>query len=96
MEAMNKKESKDTCDCSGHDYVHRDATRRMILVVVVVIIAFWCGLQLGEIKGYLAASFANVPTHQRGVMRYDMGDRKEMPMKAELQKTPVPAETSAN
>jgi len=98
MEEMNKKEHKGMCDCYGTGtHMHHGMTRRLVLLILVVVLAFWLGMKLGEIKGYILADRGYSPMHQRGMMMYDSEDRKQMPMKVETQAAPsAPAATPVN
>jgi len=90
---MNKKENNGTCDCLGNNgfHMHRGMTRRLALMILLVVIAFWFGMKLGEIKGFVTASYGYAPMHQRGNMydMRDMDDRKAMPMKVEMPQAPA-------
>ena len=58
MENFDKKqwgdESKDDgCGCGHHHGKH--GLVKMILKLIIIIIIFWCGYQLGNITGYIRA-----------------------------------------
>jgi len=101
---MNKKVNKDMCECSADEAFHLrpGMARRIAMMVFLVVIAFWFGMELGEVKGYIKADRMDSSMHSRGAMMYDMRDmeiRKAMPVKVEMQTTPVapaPAATPAN
>ena len=93
MEEMNKKVNKDMCDCSADEAFHLrpGMARRLVMMVFLVMIAFWFGMELGEIKGYIKADRTDSSMH-RGTMMYDIRDmelRKVTPVKVELPATPV-------
>jgi len=86
MEEKSKINTKNMCECSGGYCLHSQPglTRRVVIMVLLVVLSFWFGMRLGEIKGLIIAEYGHTPMHQRGVMMYDMrsmndmGDRKEM------------------
>lgn len=60
MENMDKKqwgdmESKDSCGCGMH-HGGKHHLIKIILKLVIVIIIFWCGFQLGQMTGFIKAS----------------------------------------
>ncbi len=65
---------------------------RMIFVLLVVMLAFWCGLKLGEIKGFMTATYGYGIPYRGGAMLYTTTDR---PMMIERKSTLPTAETPA-
>ena len=78
--AESKKEIAGTCDCTtnGGMIMKRHMMHRMIFVLLVVILAFWCGLKLGEIKGFMAATYGYGMHHRGGAMIYTATDHPMM------------------
>ncbi|MFZ4500576.1 MAG: hypothetical protein ACOYMZ_03775 [Minisyncoccia bacterium] len=95
--AESKKEIAGTCDCTtnGGMIMKRHMMHRMIFVLLVVILAFWCGLKLGEIKGFMAATYGYGMHHRTGMMLYDMSDRPILMEKKGIS-APSPAEAPAS
>ncbi|MBY0328934.1 hypothetical protein K2Q02_02480 [Patescibacteria group bacterium] len=101
MEEGTKKANKGMCECLGNTTgcLHHGMTRRLVLMILVVLIAFWFGMKLGEIKGYIIASQFNASLSQRESMMYNMRgmeNRGVAPMKMNTQTAPAPVVTPTN
>ncbi|HEY0980449.1 MAG TPA: hypothetical protein VGE18_03530 [Candidatus Paceibacterota bacterium] len=102
MAETSKKEIVNVCDCTtnGGMMMQRHMMHRMIFVLLVVMLAFWCGLKLGEIKGFMASTYGYGMHHRGGTMLYTSAERpmmmekKAVPSAAEAP-TPVPATEAA-
>ncbi len=67
------------CSCFCH-HKHTHSAFRFIMTLLVIMIAFWCGLKLGELRGYIYS------TQMREPVRFYVNDyQKEKPMKTVLQ-----------
>lgn len=94
MAETTKKEVAGVCDCTtnGGMIMKRHMMHRMIFVLLVVMLAFWCGLKLGEIKGFMTATYGYGMSYRGGAMLYTATDR---PMMLERKNTPSTVETPA-
>jgi hypothetical protein len=45
--------------------------RRWLALVIGVLLAFWVGMKLGEIKGYMFASYGMVPMRHDRMMDWN-------------------------
>lgn len=67
------------CEQCGHRHQHHYIFR-MLLTLFVVITAFWCGLKIGELKGFIIASQTSPrPIHFKMMPEeegFDMQSRK--------------------
>ena len=87
---MNKKMESTTCNCSptwAQRHMHR-----LVIASLVVILAFWVGMKLGEIKGFIMADAMNSESRHGGMMLYRMDSRDMGMMKKEA---PAPAAPQA-
>ncbi len=84
------------CDCNGcggmcmHGGMKRYWKRHFIVLIVGVILAFWVGLKIGELKGFVMGSYGMVPMRHSGWM---MQNRDAMPWPASgtvLEGEPLP------
>lgn len=101
MEETTKKVNKGMCECFGNTTgcLHHGMTRRLVLMILVVLIAFWFGMKLGEIKGYIIASQYNSSLSQRELMMYNMRgmeNRGVAPIKMDAQTAPAAAVIPTN
>ncbi len=84
------------CDCSGCGSMctrgggmhgmKKYWLRHLIILAVGVILAFFVGMKLGEIKGYMMASYQGMPYHKGWVMK----DRQMNPEMMPAPTTPPP------
>lgn len=87
------------CECNGCGGMcmrggsPRKYWRRHILVLILgVIAAFFVGMKLGEIKGYMMASYGMMPMRHHGWMMQDDKDMRGDPTMMPNPTTPPPAQ----
>lgn len=74
----NKKDMLSKCNmCRGHGR----SIFRFVVTLFVIMIAFWCGLRLGELRGYIASmnSRENIRFYVHDYSRMDL---PKAPMKS--------------
>lgn len=94
MEETNKKTSKTIsekicslkeCGQCGHKH-HHHYIFRVILTIFVVMTAFWCGLKIGELKGFIIASQTNFRPVQFQTFSPDTKDFRSIKMNPSFEK----------
>lgn len=63
------------CDTCGHRHHHHHPILRMVLTIFIVILVFWCGLKIGELKGFIIANQTSFRPVQFQMVSPDMKER---------------------
>lgn len=66
----NNQDNNKKCNCSGHSTwcTGNTGRHRLVILVIIVLLAFWLGMKLGEIKGFMYSmhnSFYMIDHHSR-------------------------------
>jgi hypothetical protein len=88
MEEMNKKMDSTHCTC-GNSWAQRHM-HRLLLAIFIVTLAFWVGMKLGEIKGFIMADMMNSGGYRGGMMIHKMDSRDIRMMPAEVSTEAAP------
>lgn len=83
------------CEQCGHKH-HHHYMFRIILTIFVVITAFWCGLKIGELKGFIIASQTNIrPVQFQMMSPSDREDFRSMKARPTMDQTEPAQSTSS-